>query len=184
VIYFKQEVAMLKNIKTACNVFFLLLASLSISCVPGIRLDTQGAQHSEVTGKYRVIFYGCNFLNDFETIVLLDKEDDNYVFDPFAPEFNYREKTGMDAATAFAAAEHFLQCSSSFNGTQLREILGPDTRVVGYELRPLYFPFVYGVDDVLDTNYVLRGDKVVIWIRLDPFIERMIHGDGVRDREK
>ncbi|MDH4230541.1 MAG: hypothetical protein OEW04_00755 [Nitrospirota bacterium] len=175
---------MLKNVKTACNVFFLLLASLSISCVPGIRLDTQGAQHSEVTGKYRVIFYGCNFLNDLETIVLLDKEDDNYLFEPYAPEFKYREKKGMDAATAFAEAENFLQCNASFSRTQLRKIIGHDGGIVGYELRPLYAPFTYGVDDVLDANYVVRGDKVVIFIRLVPSVERMLQGDGGRDIEK
>ena len=174
---------MIKNIKTACNIVFLLIALFSISCVSGVRLNTQGAQDFEVMGTYRVIYYGCNFLNDLETIVFFDREDDSYIFDPFAPEFNYREKKGMDATTAFAAAEHFLQCNSSYGGTQLRMIIGPDSRIVGYELRPLYMPYVYGVQDVLDTNYVLRGDKVVITIRLVPSVERMIHGDGVSDRE-
>lgn len=174
---------MIRNVKTACIAVFLLLASFGISCVPGIRLDTRGAQDSEVTGTYRVIFYGCNFLNDLETIALLDKEGDKYIFDPYAPEFKYREKAGMDAPAALEAAEHFLNCNASFRSTQLRRIIGPDASIVGYELRPLYFPFVYGFQDVLETDYVVRGDKVVITIRLFPSVERMLQGDDERERD-
>ena len=175
---------MIKNVKNTCVIAFLLLASLLISCAPGVRLNTQGAQDSEVTGRYRVIFYGCNFLNDLETIAFLDKEEDKFIFDPYAPEFNYREKAGLDGPTALAAAEHFLNCNGSYSRTQLREVIGPDNDIVGYELRPLYFPFTYGVDDVLETNYVIRGDKVVIYIRLDPSVERRLRSGSGLDIEK
>ena len=174
---------MIKNAKRACYIVFLLFVSFSISCAPGTRLNTQGVPPQEVTGTYRVIFYGCNFMNDLETIVIFDKEDDNYFFDPYAPEFKYREKKAMDSAAAFAEAEDFLRCNASFSSIQLRQITGPDGVVVGYELRPLYFPYGYGVQDVLDTNYFLKADKVVAVIRLIPSVERMIHGGGVIDRE-
>ena len=175
---------MIKNVKSTCVIAFLLSASFLISCAQGIRLNTLGAQGSEVTGRYRVIFYGCNFLNDLETIAFLDKEDDKYIFDPYAPEFNYREKTGLDGPTALAAAEHFLNCNGSYSRTQLRRVVGPDNEIVGYELRPLYAPFTYGVDDVLETDYVIRGDKVVIYIRLIPSVERRLRGGPGRDRDE
>jgi hypothetical protein len=175
---------MIKNVKNTCVIAFLLLASLLISCAPGVRLNTHGAQDSEVTGRYRVIFYGCNFLNDLETIAFLDKEEDKYIFDPYAPEFNYRVKAGLDGPTSLAAAEHFLNCNASYVRTQLRRIIGPDNDIVGYELRPLYAPFTYGFDDVLETDYVIRGDKVVIYIRLVPSVERRLRDGFGHDREE
>ena len=170
---------MIKNVKSTYVIASWLLASLLMSCMPGVRLATQGAQDSEVTGRYSVIFLGCNFLNDLETIAFLDKEDDRYIFDPYVPEFNYRVKAGLDGPTALAAAEHFLNCNGSYSRTQLRRIIGPDNDIIGYELRPLYDPFTYGIDDVLETDYVIRGDKVVIYIRLDPVVERKLRG-GVK----
>ena len=175
---------MIKNVKSTCFIAFLLLASLLSSCASGVRLKTQGAQDSEVAGRYRVIFYGCNFLNDLETVAFLDKEEDKYSFDPYAPEFNYREKAGLDGPTALAAAEHFLNCNGSYSRTQLLRVIGPDNDIAGYELRPLYVPFTYGVDDVLETDYVIRGDKVVIYIRLIPAVERRLRDGRGHDREQ
>lgn len=175
---------MVKNIKTTCLAAFLLASSFCVSCAPGIRLHSEGAGDFEVTGNYRVILNGCNFLNDLETIAFLDKEGDQYTFEPYIPDFNYREKKEVAAADALAVAKKFVGCNTSFKGVRLSSIVTPNGDILGYEVRPLYLPFTYGVDDVLYTSYIMHGDKVVITIRIVPSIKRMLeNGDGM-GREK
>jgi hypothetical protein len=169
------------------NVLFILslLCALSfISCTPGIRLNTQGAQDSQVSGTYTVIFYGCNFLDDLETIAFLDKEGDQYTFEPFAPAFRYSVQKGVDAKDAIAEAGRFVSCNTSFSRAQLSRVIGPDGDTLGYALKPLYHSFSYGVEDVLYTDYRIRGDKVVVTIRLAPSVENMLEGGGSHRRER
>jgi len=170
---------MTKDMKTTCLAAFLLVLSFCVSCAPGIRLRSEGAGDSEVTGNYRVILNGCNFLNDLETIAFLDKEGDQYTFEPYTPDFNYRVKKEVAAADALAVATKFVDCNTSFRYVSMSRIVTPNGDIVGYEVRPLYLPFTYGVDDVLYTAYILRGDKVVITIRLVSSVKRMLeNGDG------
>jgi hypothetical protein len=172
------------KIKNMLFALFLLCALSYISCTPGIRLNTQAAQDAQVAGTYTVIFYGCNFLDDLETIAFLDKEDDRYTFEPFAPAFNYRVKKGIDAKDALAEATKFVSCNSSFSHAQLSRIIAPDGDTLGYEIRPLYHSFTYGVDDVLSTDYRIKGDKVVITVGLVPSVERMLENSGPHRRER
>ncbi len=157
---------------------------LSASCTSAIRLSTQGAEDSEVTGTYRVIFYGCNFNNDLETIAFLDKEGGKYPFEPYAPDFKFRIKKGLIAKEALTEAKEFVNCNTSFRRAQTYKIIGPNGEVLGYEVRPLYEPVTYGAEDVLMTDYELKNNKVVVTIRLSPSIEMMLQGGGGKDKDK
>lgn len=165
-------------------VSLLITALMTVgSCSFGPRLDLQEAGFSEVTGTYTLIFYGCNYFDDPETIAILGKEGGQFVFEPYAPQFNYRTKKGLPAKEALEEAARFIHCHSSYKGSQLRSIVENDGHILGYELRPLYFPFTFGMDDVLDTFYWIRDDKVNVSIKLKPSIERLLNGGGVsRDR--
>ena len=169
---------MTKNAMIASLAALLLTVSLCVSCTPGIHLNTQRAHDSDVKGIYSVIFYGCNFFEDFETIAFLDKEGDQYSFEPFAPDFKYRVKKGMAATEALAAAKEFVSCNTAFRRAQLSGVIAPNGEILGYEVRPLYDPFTFGFSDVLYTYYWMKGDKVVITIKLDPSMERMLRGGG------
>ncbi|NJD56799.1 MAG: hypothetical protein FIA94_10400 [Nitrospirae bacterium] len=158
-------------IHTAC----LVLILSCVSCTPGVRLSSQSWQGG-VSGTYTVIYYGCNFSEDLETVVFLDREGDQYTIEPFAPDFKYRVKKGVDARDAFSHIEGFLRCSTAFQGSQVKRIIAPNGQALGYEVRPVYAPFVYGAGDVLNVDYWLNGDKAVAYIRLDPTIERLIYG--------
>jgi hypothetical protein len=155
-----------------------------VSCAPGIRPDTREVQASELTGTYSVIFYGCNFLNDLETIAFLDKEGDRYNFEPFAPDFKFKVKKMVAAEEALAHANDFVKCNTSFYRSRLSKISAPNGDVVGYEIRPLYEPVRYGVDDVLYTNYKFEGEKVLLTVRLVPSVEIMLQDDGRRGKGK
>ena len=175
----------MKNIKLGCFIAFLIAASFCASCTPGIRLNTGGTPGTEIKGDYRVILFGCNYLNDLETIAFLDKEGDQYTFEPYAPDFRYRIERGVAAEDAFEKANKFLDCNPSFRHSQISSITAPNGAIIGYEIRPLYEPFTYGVDDVMyTTDYRLKDDKVVITIRLLPSIENMLQGSGDSGRDK
>lgn len=169
----------IKGTKIVCLAAFLLVALFVVSCTSGIRLNTQGeTRYSEDAGTYRVILFGCNFNNDLETIAFLDKEDDKYAFEPYAPDFKFKIKKGVPAKEALKEAGEFVNCNTSFRHFQTFGIIGSKGETLGYEIRPLYEPFTYGAEDVLLTDYWLKDDKVVIKIRLNPFIERMLQGGG------
>lgn len=175
----------MKNAKTF-YISLLMFGVLfgSFSCAPGIRLNTQGGQDSKITGNYTVINYGCNFFNDLETIAFLAKEDGKYPFEPYAPDFKYRVIKGLSAEDAIATAMKFVKCDASYSHAQVRSIFAPDGETIGYEVRPLYLPFTYGVDDVLDVNYWLKDGKVVITVRLAPSILMMLQDGGGRQTVK
>jgi len=173
----------MKNKKT----FYILLLMFgvllgSVSCAPGIRLNTQ-AQGSEIKGNYTVIYFGCNFLNDLETIVFLEKEGGKYSFEPYAPDFKYRVAKGLSADEAIATAMNFVNCNTSFSSVQVSNILAPNGETIGYEVRPLYQSFTYSVVDVLYVDYWLKDNKVVINVRLVPSVEKMFQ-DGGENRER
>jgi hypothetical protein len=84
----------------------------------------------------------------------------------------------MAATEALAAAKEFVSCNTAFRRAQLSGIIAPNGEILGYEVRPLYDPFTFGFSDVLYTYYWMNGDKVVITIKLDPSIERMLQGGG------
>ncbi len=174
----------MRNAKSFYPSLFLMATLFCISCTPGVRLNYQGAPASEVKGSYTVIFYGCNFFNDLETIAFLDREGDQYTFEPYAPEFKYRVKKGVDAKDAIEEAMKFVSCNAAFRRAQLSSILAPNGDTLGYEVRPLYQSFVYGVDDVLYTDYRLKDNKVVIFVRLVPSVETMLEDGGRREREE
>lgn len=162
-------------------VFFFTVIFLTSSCALRTGLNTAGAGPGEVQGTFTLILYGCNYLNDLETVAILDKEGDRYIIEAYAPTFNYRIKKGVPPKEALDEAEMFINCNSSYSRPQLRKILDNNGNIIGYEMRPLYLPFAYGVDDVLDTFYWIKDNKVYVSVRLKPSVENT-RGDGNRSR--
>jgi hypothetical protein len=136
------------------NIILPLVVLFLVTCTVGVRLNYQGAQPSEVTGTYTVILYGCNYFNDPETIAFLAKAGSGapYIFEPYAPDFKYRVEKGVDAKKALADAMKFVNCNTAFRKAQLSRILAHDGDTIGYEVRPLYQSFVYGVDGPTESR--------------------------------
>ena len=170
----------MKQIKSCFLIVFPLIAALlSASCTTGIRLNTTGDGGPQTSGSFRVIFFGCNYLNDLETIAFLDKEGDQYTFEPYAPDFKYRTEKGVTAKDALEKAQKFLNCNAALVHTRMSAINAPNGDVIGYEIRPAYENLAYGAGRALYTDYWLRDNKVIISIRLSPDIERMLRdGNG------
>jgi hypothetical protein len=136
-------------------------------------LRTEEAKPDEMKGTFTLILYGGSYLDDLETIALFDSEGDHYVLEPFVPDFDYRMKKGVPAQEAFKEAEKFVNFHPSFWRSQLSRILDKEGKTIGYEVRPLYRPFTFGISDVLDVNYWLKEKgRVKVTIRLIPSIEK------------
>ncbi|MFN3480320.1 MAG: hypothetical protein ACK415_08020 [Thermodesulfovibrionales bacterium] len=146
------------------------------------RIRTDVAKDIDRDKNYSLILYGARHGNDLESVAILDIEGDEYVFAPYAPDFDFEIERGLDASAVIKRAEQFVSWHPLYHGSELKKIV-LSGRVIGYELRPLYDPLAYGLSDVLDIDYRLRDKEVIVRIRLLPQIERMLH-DGERRREE
>lgn len=163
----------------------MLLAAISLavsSCATGNRLDLRSAEESQVAGSYRLILYGCTHFDDPETLAILDKEEDPYVFEPYTPAFNYRVKKGLSAKEALAEAEKFVDCHNAFRRYQIAGLVDAKGETLGFEVRPLFMPFVFGMEDVIRTDYRIKGDKVIVRIRLSESLEKTLEDGGSREK--
>jgi len=155
-------------------IFVMACLIASAGCaLPGARIHTESLGDKEISGVFTLILYGGNYLDDLETVAFLDREGDAFTFDIFAPDFNYRTIKGLSAAEGLKRAEEFVSRNTSFNHVRLSGIVEDKAGNIGYEVRPLYLPFTYGTDDLLDITYGEKGNKVVVSIRLKPSIENL-----------
>jgi hypothetical protein len=165
-------------------VFFFVMGLLPVasdSFAFETSLKTEAANPSEMKGTFTLILYGGNYYDDVETAAFLDREGDAYTLDLYVPDFDYRVIKGMPAKEALAKAEKFVRFHPSFWHSQLSKIMGDKGNVIGYEIRPLYYPITYGVSDVLDVHYWMKeGGRVKVTIRLIPSVEKLrFPGGGV-----
>lgn len=116
-------------------------------------------------------------------VAFLDKEGDPYTMEIYAPDFQYKTENNVPAGDAFARADQFIRCNVNYQQTQVRKILDLQGNVAGYEVRPLYAPFRYGMLDVMIISYTIRENRIIIYVRLDPRVEAEIESQGDhRDR--
>jgi len=160
--------------KKIAFVLILILFVFSSSFAIAINLKTIEASNEEVKGAFTLILYGGRDMNDIEKLAILDLEGDKYTFEPYAPEFDYRIKKSLAEKEALEMAHEFVSSHNAFYRSQLSRIIDDKGNTIGYELRPLYMPFIYGVSDVLDVYYSLKGEKVRAYIRIIPSVERAL----------
>lgn len=136
----------------------------------GNKVKTVPSSIPSISGVFTLILYG----NDLETVAILGKEGERYTFEPFAPEFKYTVKKGVQAKEAIAEAETFISRHSSFHQSRISGIVDERGNTLGYEFRPLYLPISIGTEDVLDVNYKMEANKVIVYINLKPSIEKKL----------
>ncbi len=137
-------------------------------------LKVEKAEPSEITGIFKIIFYGARYSDDVETVSIFDCGDDQYDIEPFAPDFDFRIEKEIPDKEALAKALDFISFHHSFHKYSLKKIINEKGKIIGFELRPLYYPFVYGTSDVMDINYWLeKNGKVRVTIKLLPSVERL-----------
>ena len=141
-----------------------VLSILSYAC-SGRYLRTQNATPEELSGFYSLILYGGNSPNDLKTIAFLAKEGTPYTFEVFAPDFDYKIIKNISAREALEQAEKFVSFHRDFWKTRLSKIVDANGNTIGYEVRPLYNPSTFGTPDILDVDYKMTDDKVIVYVR-------------------
>lgn len=153
-------------------VILALLISLASCAKDYLRTSTTTAK--EITGRFTLILYGANHSNDLETIAILDKEEDNIIFMPFAPDFLFRIKYAVPAESALNEAIRFISWHRDYRGYEIKRIVDKRYNTLGYEIRPLYEFLSFGMTDVLEVYYIADGEVVKVVVRLKPSVERMM----------
>jgi hypothetical protein len=181
----KQRRRFIMKLRTKSSLFVLLgiLVSFfftSYSSAFPKPLKTALASPSEVKGAFTLILYGGNYLDDIETIAILDSEGDEYTLEPYAPAFDFKVQKGVPAEEALETARKFVSFHPAFWRSQLSKILDERGNTIGYEVRPLYMPTALGMmGDVLDVYYwPKKGGRVKVVIKLVPSLERYKFGNG------
>jgi hypothetical protein len=178
----RKQTETLRKPRARLTVFLMVIPLILAlaACVPGVFLRTDpGRPDDLMKGTYTLFLYGCSYPHRIENAVILAPEGGRYPFEIYGPAFEYKVKTGVPAEAAFKEGEQFLQCSTYYRKSQLRRVLDPEGNTIGYELRPLYSPIDFGRDDVLTIMHKLTKDnKVLVFIRLDRDIERMLSDDN------
>lgn len=156
------------------------LAIMFAGCMAGKQLATSAVEPAAVTGTYTLLLYGCRYPDDIKNVVILVNEGSKYPFEIYDLDTSYKVKRDVPALQAFSEADSFLRCTfHRIWKTEVRRISDDAGGTIGYEVRPLYVPYEFGMSDVLLTSYSLRNDGTVrAYIRLDPDVERAIEASG------
>ncbi len=167
------------SIHLLISIFFIVFTSYFVHATDRF-LRTETVKDIEITGTFSLILYGGSYLDDFETIAILDYEGDEFIFQPYAREFDYNVHKGLPSEKALKEAHEFIRGHSAFLRARLRKILDEKGKIIGYELRPLYLPVKYGVSDTLEVRYKLQKQTVRIFIRPHPRVRdpRFENGAG------
>ena len=147
--------------KFAGTVLTVLVMALT-ACAPGTQLLTSEAQPAAVTGTYTLLLYGCHYPDDVKDVAILLDERSTQPFEIYDIKTSYKVKKGVPAQEALSEAEAFIRCSSHrVNYTGLRSIPDGAGGILGYEVRPLYFPTEFGFPDIMLINYVMTKDGMI-----------------------
>jgi len=165
--------------KFAGTVLTVLVMALT-ACAPGTQLLTSEAQPAAVTGTYTLLLYGCHYPDDVKDVAILLDERSTQPFEIYDIKTSYKVKKGVPAQEALSEAEAFIRCSSHrVNYTGLRSIPDGAGGILGYEVRPLYFPTEFGFPDIMLINYVMTKDGMIrAYIKLHPDVEKQLAASG------
>lgn len=159
-------------------VIIMILQSLNVTTLYASNLTLKEVSEGEIKGTFNLLLYGGRHGNDIETIAFLDIIDDDYEIELYTNDYNYKKVMSVTDKDAIQRAKTFVSWHSSFMNYSIRKIITNKGGLIGYEIKPLYMPFEYGLTDVFDNSYWLRGKKAVISIKLLQSVERYIYDFG------
>jgi hypothetical protein len=158
--------------KTSLFFVLLILSIVNFSCAPGQYLKTMRTSDSALSGMFTVIHYGYNYSNDPLSLAILDLEGDQYTFEMYANEYEYVSNKGVPAEKALQNSLFFISQHSYYFSSQLSRILDDNGQIVGYELRPLYHVQLFGINDILDVDYRIIENRIIVSADLKRSIEK------------
>lgn len=159
--------------KSRLPALLLIIGCLS-SCMTGIELRARPADRGLISGTYTLYLYGCHYPDQADNAAILVDESGTYPLEIFDLDTSYTVKKGVPAQQALAEADAFVRCGThSIWLTRVARIPDGGVGTFGYEIRPLYYPYEFGVSDVMTIGYRLQDGKVRVYINKAPELERM-----------
>ncbi|MBN2654964.1 MAG: hypothetical protein JXR79_07645 [Nitrospirae bacterium] len=124
-------------------------------------IEASPAAH-ELAGNYTLILYYGDQPDGTGRAAFLDREDDQYTLEPYAPESFYKKIESLSGEAALKKAEEFVSDHPSATGSYTSVIVNDNGIRVGFEIKPLYESIRYGTPDILDIHYSSEGFKIRI----------------------
>lgn len=165
----------MKGYKYACSAKLCLSIVPYFSGMSGCKYSQLNTLPTAVSGSYNVFKYGARHINDIETVAIVDFANDSYEFKIFSSQHNYSISKLNDLSQAIEAASKFVSWHVYTQDVQISEIKALDGKVVGYEVKPLYDRFMFGLQDVMDISYVQANKDIAVYIKLNPLVEKIIY---------
>lgn len=166
----------MKYVKTLILIFLLipLHAEADLTLTP--------VNESHIRGTFDIIIYSNSFINDPETFVILDKSDDSINIKPYAPDFKFRVIKNLSETEALRLIREILNSPSNISSINFKEIKDSD-KIFGFEIKPQFFPWIFGIIEPVETSYRKRGNQIDVFIRLNPRVERQLNSGDNTDRD-
>lgn len=160
----------------------LILIFLLIPLYAQADLTLTQVNESQIKGTFDLIIYSNSFINDPETFIILDRVDDNTIIKPYAPDFRFRLIRNLSEVEALKVVREILNSPSHISSLKFREIRDSD-KVLGFEIKPQFFPWIFGIIEPVETSYRKRGNQIDVFIRLNPRVERQLNSGDNTDRD-
>lgn len=160
---------------------FIYLIILIPLCVYG-EISLSPAEENMISGNFNVIIYSNSYINDPETFIIIDKTDDDIVFSPYAPSFNFTVIQNLKDTESLRVSREILFNPSSVDSLKFTEIKVSGI-TAGFEIKPVYFPWIFGILEPLETVYNKKNNLIEVYIRLNPRVERQINNGGNSHRD-
>lgn len=139
-------------------------------------------EENMINGKFNVIIYSNSYINDPETFIIFDKTDDNIDFSLYAPSFKFKVIPNLKDTEALKISREILYNSSSISSFKYTEIKISGI-TAGFEIKPVYFPWIFGILEPVETVYKKKNNSIEVFIRLNPRVERQINNGGNSDKD-
>ena len=151
----------MKSVATNVLIFISLIALAITSCAGGKHLRTEPYDAESISGLFDVTFYYNQDYDGLKQIVILDVADDGYEIVLYEPEYFMRTVKHAKGDDAEKSMVEFLQDHPNYINYKIMKIVDKEGNTIGFEIRPLYAPEMYGISDVMDTFYTMADDGTV-----------------------
>lgn len=139
-------------------------------------------EENVINGKFNLIIYSNSYINDPETFIILDKTDDNIDFSLYAPSFKFKVIPNLKETEALKIAHEIMYNPSFIISFKYTEIKSSGI-TAGFEIKPVYFPWIFGTLEPVETVYKKENNSIKVFIRLNPRVERQINDSGSSDKD-
>ncbi len=161
------------------SLIYLVILFIPLSGYSQILLNE--VEETAIKGDFNLIIYGNAFTNDPETFIILDRTEEKTLILPYSSSHKYRIYEKISEGEVMQIIKDIFN-NPSISFIKYREIKDSDLSL-GFEIKPVYYPWIFGISEPLETTYKKELDKIYIFIRLNPRVEKQLYNGNNVDRD-